>query len=370
MLKELSGVMPTPVYVLFKRIQGIFRLPWIFMDAIRDEECQKPVSVIIADLLYIYFRLKYFPKDYLKCRLWERNRRELVYYYGSPSGLYARLRLRKSVQNREYQIIFDDKYLTYHYLKGLNIPQPETFGLLEAQDLQKSDIDALLTKLKRDEIIIKPTEGHHGRGVYLIRRKKSIIYVTNSGPEFEMGSFSLKELSLIQERVNQHPKISLIYPHSINTIRLHTLYTQEGDVLIFGTGMRFGRGGNVVDNVGAGGIAVGINNYSGITVSVGFDGPARKHYNHPDTMVNFCKFTIPHWKGIVEIATKIQKASYFYKLLGLDFAVSKTGPVIIEVNANPEMGYQELYTGPLLKNERIRREFDRYGLLYNKVKKN
>ena len=71
----------------------------------------------------------------------------------------------------------------------------------------------------------------------------------------------------------------------------------------------------------------------------------------------------------MEIATKIQKACYFYKLLGLDFAVSKKGPVVIEVNANPEVGYQELYTVPLLKDERVRREFDRYGLLFNKAQK-
>jgi hypothetical protein len=140
--------------------------------------------------------------------------------------------------------------------------------------------------------------------------------------------------------------------------------------LILGAYIRFGKGGNIVDNISAGGIAVGIDPYSGKTGPVAYDDPAKKYYEHPDTNVNFCNFMIPDWEEVLEIAKKVQKSTFFYKLLGLDIAISQNGPVVIEINANPEMSYQEMYTRPFLKDKEILSEFAKYDLLFNKPQKN
>lgn len=367
---NLVRVIPTGTYSTLKRIQGFITLPRIFLEAVKDEACDKSKISIMGDLLYIFFKLKYYPTDYLKCRLWENDRESLVYFYGSPSSLYARIRLRKSVQSREYQILFDDKYLTLQYLKGLNVPLPKTFGLLEAKDFNKPYINDLLNRVNREELLVKPIEGNRGRGVFIIRRKNESIFIDEGGSEVNIDAFSLNDLSLVQEKVEQHKSISEIYPHSLNTIRLHTLYTHDADVLILGAYIRFGKGGNIVDNIGAGGIAVGIDYDLGKTSQVGYDNLAKKYYVHPDTKLNFCNLNIPDWEEILKIAQKVQKATFFYKLLGLDIAISKDGPVVIEINANPEMSYSELYTQPLLKDKRILEEFSKYDILFNKRQKN
>ncbi len=367
---NLVRVIPTGTYSTLKRIQGFITLPRIFLEAVKDEACDKSKISIMGDLLYIFFKLKYYPTDYLKCRLWENDRESLVYFYGSPSSLYARIRLRKSVQSREYQILFDDKYLTLQYLKGLNVPLPKTFGLLEAKDFNKPYINDLLNRVNREELLVKPIEGNRGRGVFIIRRKNESIFIDEGGSEVNIDAFSLNDLSLVQEKVEQHKSISEIYPHSLNTIRLHTLYTHDADVLILGAYIRFGKGGNIVDNIGAGGIAVGIDYDLGKTSQVGYDNLAKKYYVHPDTKLNFCNLNIPDWEEILKIAQKVQKATFFYKLLGLDIAISKDGPVVIEINANPEMSYSELYTQPLLKDKKILEEFSKYDILFNKRQKN
>ena len=59
----------------------------------------------------------------------------------------------------------------------------------------------------------------------------------------------------------------------------------------------------------------------------------------------------------------------FYKLIGMDIAVTQVGPVLIEVNANPDIVFQEQTSGPLFKDKRVLKEFDKYDLLVNKYQK-
>jgi glutathione synthase/RimK-type ligase-like ATP-grasp enzyme len=61
---------------------------------------------------------------------------------------------------------------------------------------------------------------------------------------------------------------------------------------------------------------------------------------------------------------------YYYRLLGMDIALSIHGPVLIEINAFPDLVAMEQATGPLLKDERIRTEFRKYDLFINNLQYN
>jgi hypothetical protein len=307
--------------------------------------------------------------DYLSCRLWEKKRKDLIYYFGSPSLLYARIQLRKSVQNRDYQILFDDKYLTINYLKGLGVSQPDTFGLLKPNNFNEPYINEVLDKANHEKLLGKPIEGNRGRGVIIIKRRNHTIFIDDGHTENKLVNNKLGEIYLLQEVVEQHESISEIYPNCINTIRLHTLYTKNNDVLILGAYMRFGKGKNIVDNVNAGGLAIGIDHHYGKLHPDAYDLLARKYYEHPDTKFVFNGFEIPHWKDVLKLGENIQKATYFYKFMGMDIAITGKGPVVIEINANPEMAYLEMYTQPLLKDKKVRNEFAAYDLLFNKPQK-
>jgi glutathione synthase/RimK-type ligase-like ATP-grasp enzyme len=76
-----------------------------------------------------------------------------------------------------------------------------------------------------------------------------------------------------------------------------------------------------------------------------------------------------HWDDIVQLAVSTQIQCAFYRLLGLDIALSSTGPIVIEINAFPDLVAEEQLSGPLLKDSCIKDEFNKYDLLINKFQK-
>jgi hypothetical protein len=129
--------------------------------------------------------------------------------------------------------------------------------------------------------------------------------------------------------------------------------------------MRFGVGNAHVDNWSSGGIAVGVDHHNGRLMEVAFDKHGNRFHNHPDSKQAFLGFQLPYWEETVEIAMKLQMAANFYRLIGVDVAITPDGPILIEMNANPDIVFQEQTAGPLLRDPRVLQEFFEYGLLYN-----
>jgi hypothetical protein len=175
----------------------------------------------------------------------------------------------------------------------------------------------------------------------------------------------LQGRAIVQEYIQQHPKIAEVSSSSVNTIRLVTLWTRSAEVILVSAAMRFGVGSAHVDNWSSGGIAVGVDHHSGRLMEIAFDKHGNRFLNHPDTRQVFQGFQIPYWQEAVEIATKLQTAVNCYKLIGVDVAIAPDGPILIEMNANPDIVFQEQTAGPLLRDRRVLQEFSEYGLLYN-----
>jgi len=57
-------------------------------------------------------------------------------------------------------------------------------------------------------------------------------------------------------------------------------------------------------------------------------------------------------------------------MLGLDIGISLEGPILIEVNPNPDIILQEQAASPLLKHKGIYEEFEKYDLFVNKFQRN
>ena len=89
-------------------------------------------------------------------------------------------------------------------------------------------------------LFVKEVGALGGRGCYLLRPDTL---------EEKLTGQKLYERSFIhQELVKQHPAISEIYPHSINTIRIISHVDKDAQSHIISAFMRFGRGGNFIDN--------------------------------------------------------------------------------------------------------------------------
>ena len=118
---------------------------------------------------------------------------------------------------------------------------------------------------------------------------------------------------------------------SVNSVRIPTFRTKDG-IQIFGTFMRMGREGSVVDNAGAGGIFVRIDETTGQIISDGYTENGEVYVQHPDSKVNFKGFQIPKWDDLRSLAIQCHKDLFEHKYIGWDFALTDNGWVLLEGN--------------------------------------
>ncbi|WP_101760240.1 sugar-transfer associated ATP-grasp domain-containing protein [Oceanicoccus sp. KOV_DT_Chl] len=353
---------------IIRQLIRFVALPYYYFIEVNWKECDVSRWQVVKDLLYIFFRLNYFPDNYNKCRLWELPREEWVYYYGSLYNPWQRWRLRKEVFPIKYRLLFDDKHICHLLCLACQLPVPMGHGIVEARNFKQRMLEILSDRPDK-KLILKPIEGRGGAGILFVSKADEGIVVQAGKEFFPLDSYELTSVAVVQEFLEQHQALAA-FSSSVNTIRIVTMMTRSGDVIIIGARLRIGIGGALLDNTSQGGVAVKINMDDGTLVDVAHDNKGRSFYIHPTSNIAFEGFTVPCWQQVVALAEEVQRKLPYNKLLGQDIAVSKDGPVIIELNAEYDNVMFEQACGPLLKNKLVREEFSAYGLLINKYQKN
>ncbi len=342
-------------------------LPSLYRVLLRNSECTRSAISLARDLLELHLGYKTFPDHYRVCRLWEVPRSCWKYYYGSNYHAYQRAALTREVQPREYNIIFEDKLICERLCAAVGVRMPKTLGLLGVTTDYRSAIGSLLCEGSVAALIIKPLRGASGRGIVVARRDGDRIRIRMSSGEVLLESFILPENAIAQEVVEQDQRMKVFSVNSLNTIRVVTMLTKNDEVIILGATLRCGVGMSYVDNWSAGGVAAGVDAETGVLHKYAFDRQGNRYVRHPTTGVRFEGFAVPSWPRIVEAAIKVQRFFGCYRLLGLDIGLAEGGdPVLIEVNNNTDLLFQEQTSGPLLRREAVLRAFGDYGLLVNK----
>ena len=350
---------------LIRRCLRFLALPLCFIRALRAAESAVSPLRIAADLLYIFFTLKCYPDNYGPCRLWEQDRRNWALYYGSTYNPYPRRSLRRRVQMYDRQSPIHDKHVAWRLMAGYDVRLPVTYGVVSPEEDYRTRITGWLDASGQDALIIKPVLGHAGLGICIAQRREGDVLIRAARREIPIEAFSLTEEAIVQNVVTQDSRVAAFAAGSLNTIRVVTLLTGNNEVMVVNSTMRFGTGTSFVDNWSAGGVAVGVDHEQGRLLSTAYDKIGRRYSQHPDSGLAFADFEIPCWDEIIAMATRVQEICSFYRLMGVDIALSPEGPVLIEINANPDIVFQEQTSGPLFANERVLKEFETYGLLYN-----
>ncbi len=213
-----------------------------------------------------------------------------------------------------------------------------------------AELSTTLSSIKPSAIVLKPLEGHGGYGirVYDIDFEEDDIYLRDrkSGEELCLSSpnTSLDELLerthgwIVEEYFVQHPTLSKINGSSVNTIRMWVQQCDEqsSPKCIAGY-LRIGREGSVVDNQSSGGIVCPIEMESGMLREVQSGTPERHLYtHHPDHGAAIEGLTIPHWLECQRLAERALDVFPHLNFCGLDIAIGKDGPVIVELNPSPD----------------------------------
>ena len=352
-----------PAFV--RRILRFLALPYCYSHYINWKECDAPRLRVLYDLIYIFFHLKFFPENYSLCHLWRKKRSEWKYYYGSVYDALQRSRLRKKVFPLEYRILFDDKNVCYQLCRANNLPVPDQFGVVAINGIRNFLLNLFMNQQSK-KFIIKPLKGRGGKDIYLAYFFNEQIYLSgNNTRGIPVSKFVLPSQSIVQEYIQQHPKLQQI-SQSVNTVRIVTMLTKSKEVIIIGAFMRFGIESAFLDNTSQGGITVGIEINTGKLLKYAYDFESRIYEVHPTTAFRFEGFQIPLWCEVVRLSKETQKKFFYNRIIGQDIAITEDGPFIIELNAEYDNIGLEQACGPILKNHDVLQSFNEYGLLFNK----
>ena len=275
---------------------------------------------------------------------------------------YTQFRYLRNSKNRRpphgkgysYVCILRDKFVFSQFLKSLSIPSPQNIALLSPngitwfKDMKHTSLEYLIEDPNINiNGFCKELGGILGKGAFPLEVKGQKLFV--NGKEITLNQLKEKLVSqgkikqegqyLLQKRLTQHPKMSELHPHSINTIRLNS-FNNNGKVEILCASLRMGTKGKNVDNWASGGIVIGIDLATGKLVGEGVFkyGYGGRVQEHPDTGIKLEGFEIPFFSEAVKLTCELHSYLYGIHSVGWDIAITPEGPVIIEGNDDWEGG--------------------------------
>jgi|SRR5690554_253184 len=255
-----------------------------------------------------------------------------------PEILYA-TKLEPKLNKFKYAEVYSDKNLfsiVYARSKELYIPKTYIFnagGKYYDSNRKPMAYASVLETLKNiGEVVIKPSiGGSEGKGVVFCNLIDGIETIENRPMTDVLKSYNID--FLIQEAVNQHPSFARLHPASLNTIRVIT-YIAEDDVHCTPLCMRMGTGSAKVDNLGAGGIIIGLSAEGELNkYAYKLGASTDKFDKHPDTQIVFKDYEVAGIPQIVKVAKELHGYTPHIGIISWDLVFSDTEEVtLIEAN--------------------------------------
>lgn len=285
-----------------------------------------------------------------------RKQKDYVFY---PT-FYHRRNYTVAINEQSYKdtAILRNKLLFYCFCSAFSFQSPRVIGMIHNGTLNKlhetSDSDIVNFLLQTPgEYFAKSIDGQCGESIYSIASKNNHLIVNEK--ELSIDEFRrlfANESFILQEKItNQHPLISSLHPHAINTIRLVTIKTKDNKHVFIPPLLRVGTGTSNVDNWAKGGLAIGIDTETNTLKEYGFRKPkfGGKVNTHPDTGIKLLGYPIPFMQEAISMATKLHEKLPNLLSIGWDIAITTDGPVFIEGNDNWEISLMEACSHGLRK---------------------
>lgn len=263
-------------------------------------------------------------------------------------GMNARNRLYVSLNSRKAKSICKSKYATKLLMQNHNIGTAQIYGVLATAE----DVDDFDWQNLSGDFVIKPTNGHAGKGVVAFRKQHkdkehwtdaigrtwSLADIKLHCSDILSGQYSTHGFNhniIIEERIPIHPKflkysykgtpdIRVVVFNSVPVMALLRLPTEQSE----------GRA-----NQSQGALGVGIDIATGVTTYAAADRTEIIKYL-PGTKIKLNGIKIPRWKEVLETAVEAARAADLI-YTGIDLFVHKDkGPMIVELNAYPGLSIQ------------------------------
>lgn len=280
--------------------------------------------------------------------------------------------------------ILDDKLLFTELLAD-KLPIPGILALIErgetfahvqdahaqnalAQDKGAQDVLGLAEA--HGSVVLKPSDGSRGRGIYQLDRKPNLELNGRTVTPAEVQELTKKlDNYLVTETVDQADYAKLIYPATTNTVRVITFIDPDTkEPFVARAVHRFGTNETrPTDNWSCGGLCALVD------LQTGTLGPGVKHAkrtqgklewcsHHPDTDAAIEGVHIPRWEEICNTLLEVVRRAPFLVYVGWDVAVTEDGFFIIEGNKNTDMDLLQIHGG-LLKDSKIQRFYEHHRVI-------
>ncbi len=317
---------------IFKRIAAMDFKNMIAQAKIVRSRTHRPVVFTLVDMIYCGFKYLAGYMDYVVFEFYKLNSKQRATQV--TRGINNEL--VKSLNKKESWYKFDKK---------------DEFNRIFADFLKRDWLDIENSSLsefevfceKHPKMIVKPRDGACGKGV----EKLSVLDFKSAE---EMRDYCLNnEQTLAEEIIVQNEKMNVMFPKSVNTVRMVTI-TKNGKVNIVFCSVRIGAGDTIVDNLNSGGMAALVDENTGVITTDAADKNGVVYKNHPDTNTAICGFEIPDFKEGREMVEKAALRVSEIGYVGWDIAFSDKGALLIEGNHFPG---HDIYQMPALTQDGI-----------------
>lgn len=225
---------------------------------------------------------------------------------------------------KEFRDRIGDKRLTHLYYGDL---------MKRAQFDYKDGYNAFLKFAGRHpKLFIKQAISWGGQGAYIA----DVSTPSNASREWE----KLDENCVIEELIENCNSIKELYPGSLNTIKVLTLWV-KGKAEIQTALFRMGNN-TPVDNVHLGGLCALVDVDSGVVITKAVDNHYREYVFHPVTGKQIVGFLIPMWDKVKELAAHAAAVTPQLRYASWDIALTPSGPILIEGNWDAEFYAEQM----------------------------
>ncbi len=283
---------------------------------------------IIADILDMARKYRFSSEEYFYYHFVDKSEDERRTFMSDLNRIDFCERLNKA----KNLAIFDDK-----------MKSAEVFCDYYGRDLcgvkDESDLGGFLEFVeKHSRFMLKPMTGTCGKGIEIldlssVEDKKQKFYDL-----LKKYCSGVNDGFIVEELIVQVPEMAQFHESSLNTIRIATVKYDDG-VEVIASFFRTGRGGNIVDNAGAGGVFGTIDIETGVINAVG-DEYGNSYEAHPDTNIRMIGFAIPKWEEAKSMAKELATIVDGNRYAGWDLALTEKGWVMIEGNARGQFVWQ------------------------------
>ncbi len=246
---------------------------------------------------------------------------------------------------KNYRLV-DDKLQTKEAAIANDIPVPKLYGVIEYQH----QIAGAVRKLDElDGFVIKPVQGSGGKGILVIVGREGELFRKSSGVLIDAaevrrhlsnilaGLHSLggrNDKAMVEALISFDPYLEKYSYEGVPDIRV--IAFKGVPVMAMMRCATHESDGKA--NLHQGAVGVGIDIASGKAVRAVQHGHLVTE--HPDTGACFEELQIPHWKQILDLASRcVAMTGLGY--LGVDIVLDKfRGPMLLELNARPGLAIQ------------------------------